>query len=280
MEFAGGFVPVAGQVGLLSMVAYYCIFAAVFALGAAFVFFLAAEKRVAPEHRSEMILSALIVGVAAVSYYLIRGFFQDALRSVANAQDPAAQRRLIQNAYLAVGQYRYVDWLITTPLLLLKTVLVLEAKPRKLWGALTILLLADVFMVVTGYIGEQQFSANGSVDVQGRLFWGFIATIGYVIIPITLLYIYRRFKAGAHPWERRAFKILAFATVTTWGVYPLGYLVPALWPQLSYNWINIVFSIADVLNKVGAGVVIYIGAARVLEDRVPKDATRQAREVA
>ncbi len=280
MKFTGGFIPVAGQVGLLSMVAYYFFFAAAFALGAAFVFFLAAEKRVAPEHRASMIISALIVGVAAVSYYLMRGFFQDALQSVANARNPAAQQRLIQNAYLAVGQYRYVDWLITTPLLLLKTVLVLEVKPRKLWGAITVLLLADVFMVFTGYIGEQQFSANGAVDVQGRLFWGFISTIGYVIVPITLLYIYRRYKEGAHPWERTAFKILAFATVTTWGVYPLGYLVPALLPQLSYNWINIAFSVADVINKVGAGVVIYIGAAKVLEDRVPKDAAQGAREVA
>ncbi len=280
MEFTGGFVPVAGQVGILSMIAYYCFFAAAFALGAAFVFFLAAEKRVAPEHRASMIISALIVGVAAVSYYLMRGFFLDALHTVADAKNPAAQQRLIQQAYLAVGQYRYVDWLITTPLLLLKTVLVLEVKPRKLWGAITILLLADVFMIFTGYIGEQQFAANGNVDVQGRLFWGFISTIGYVIIPITLLYIYRRAKEGAHDWERRAFKILALATVTTWGVYPLGYLVPALLPQMSYNWINIAFSVADVINKVGAGVVIYIGAAKVLEDRVPKDEVQGAREVA
>ena len=89
-----------------------------------------------------------------------------------------------------------------------------------------------------------------------------------------------RAKLEAHAWERRAYRILALATVTTWGVYPLGYLVPAFFPEVSFNWLHIAFNVADVVNKVGAGVVIYIGAANVLEDRVPKDATQDVREVA
>lgn len=89
-------------------------------------------------------------------------------------------------------------------------------------------------MVFTGYLGEQQLTAAGAVDVQGRLFWGTISTVGYVFIPLTLLYIYRRAKEGAHTWERKTLTVLALATVTTWGVYPLGYLVPAL-PEVSFN---------------------------------------------
>jgi sensory rhodopsin len=136
-----------------------------------------------------MVLSALIVGVAGVSYFLIREFYHEALHAVADAQNLAEAGQIIHNAYLAIGQYRYMDWFITTPLLLLKNVLVLEVKPRKLWGAITVLLLADMFMIVTGYIGEQQFTAAGEVDAQARLFWGTVLTVGYVIIPITLFYI-------------------------------------------------------------------------------------------
>ena len=120
----------------------------------------------------------------------------------------------------------------------------------------------------------------GEVDVGARLFWGTVSTVGYAVIPVTLLYIYRNYGKEAHAWERRAYRILALATVTTWGVYPLGYLVPAFLPELSFNWIHLAFNIADVTNKVGAGVIIYVGAASVLEDRVPKDATQEAREVA
>ena len=280
MNFAGRFIPIAGEVGLLSMLTYFSFLATFFALAASFVFFLAAEKRVAPEHRAGMILSALIVGVAGASYFLMRGFYHDALHAVADARSPAEGARVSHNAYLAIGQFRYIDWFITTPLLLLKTVLVLEVKPRKLWGAITVLLLADMFMIVTGYVGEQQFTAAGEVDAGARLFWGTVSTVGYAVIPITLLYIYRNYGGEAHAWERRAYRILALATVTTWGVYPLGYLVPALLPELSFNWIHLAFNVADVINKVGAGVVIYIGAASVLEDRVSKDAVQEAREVA
>lgn len=66
MEFATTFMPVAGQVGLLAMVAYY-FYVATFTLGGAFVFFPAAQKRVAPEHRASMVIPAVIVDVAAVS---------------------------------------------------------------------------------------------------------------------------------------------------------------------------------------------------------------------
>lgn len=268
------YLPLSREVGLLAAVTHYFFAVAAFSLAGAFVWFLAAQKRVAPEHRAGMVLSAVIVGVAALSYFLMRGFYADALRAV------AAARRLERAAYFAVGQFRYMDWLITTPLLLLKTVLVLEVRPRALWRALAVLLVADALMVFTGFIGEQQFTAAGAVDVPGRLFWGTVSSAFYLLVPLTLLYIYRRSGRDAQHWERRAFKILAFATVTTWGVYPLGYLVPAWLPGVSFNWIHIVFNVTDVLNKVGAGVVVYIGAARVLEDRVPKDRVQEAREVA
>ena len=280
MRFADQFIPLATDVGVLSMVTYFTLTVTMFALGGAFVFFLAAEKRIAPEHRGTMILSAVIVGVAAVSYFLIRGYYHSALEAVSAAQGVAARQARVRDAYLAIGQYRYMDWLITTPLLLLKTVMVMHIGPRKAGRAITLLLLADVFMIVTGYIGTQQLNAQGDVLGSSRLFWGLVSTIGYVFIPLILLSLYRRFRDEAHPWERRAYKLLAFATVTTWGVYPLGYMVPTLLPQLSLNWVHIVFSVADVVNKVGAGVVIYIGAAKVLEDRVPQERVQEAREVA
>lgn len=54
MQFASRFVPVAGEVGLLSMLTLFSFFATFFALAASFVFFLAAQKRVAPEHCTGM----------------------------------------------------------------------------------------------------------------------------------------------------------------------------------------------------------------------------------
>ncbi len=74
------------------------------------------------------------------------------------AQDPVGKRRIIHDAFFAIGQYRYVDWAVTTPLLLLKMVLSLKVKPREISGWIALLLGADFWMVLAGSIGDQQFS--------------------------------------------------------------------------------------------------------------------------
>ena len=280
MNFADQFVPVAADVGLLPMLTYYVIFASVFALGGGFVWFVMNRDRIVPEHRDSLVFSAIIVGVAAVSYFFIRELYHSMLSELATTTDPAARARLIRESFLAIGQYRYIDWLITTPLLLLKTVMMLRVKPGKIAGSITLLLLADIFMIVTGYIGEQQFGASGNVAASQLYFWGFISTLGYVIIPIVLYSLYRRHGSEARPAERTAFKILAFATVTTWGVYPLGYMAPVLFPALSLNWVHIAFTVFDVINKVGAGVVAYIAAAQLTEKRVPEERMVKERQLA
>ena len=280
MNFANTFVPVAANVGLLPMLTYYILFASMFAFLGGFIWFVMNRDRIVPEHRDSLVFSAVIVAVAGVSYFFIRSMYLSMLTELAKTTAPAARANLIQASFLAIGQFRYVDWLITTPLLLLKTVMSLRLKPAKAVGSIVLLLLADVFMIVTGYIGEQQFTANGAVTAGPLYLWGFISTIGYVFIPITLYSLYRRFQREAKPEERTAFKILAFATVTTWGVYPIGYMLPALAPALSLNWVHIAFTVFDVINKVGAGVVMYIAAARLTERQVPEERMQEQRSLA
>ena len=57
------------------------------------------------------------------------------------------------------------------------------------------------------------------------------------------------------------------------------YLVPALFPQSNLNWLRIAFSVADVYNKVGLGIVAYLTAARIMEKKVPDDQVMPARSV-
>ena len=280
MNFADQFIPTAASVGLLAAITNYALFVSVFGFAGTFVWALANRDRIAPEHRDSIVLSAVIVGVAGVSYFFIHQFYHSMLVELANTPDAPARQTLVRDSFLAIGQFRYVDWFITTPLLLLKTVMTLRIKPKNIKGALFLLLFADLFMIVTGYIGEQQFTAGGTY-LQGRLFfWGLISTIGYIFIPIILFSLYRRYSADAKPEERTAYKWLAFATITTWGVYPIGYMLPALAPGLSLNWVHIAFTVADMINKIGAAVVLYIAAAKIGERMVPEESVVEKRQMA
>lgn len=276
MEFGTRFLPLAGHVGLLSNVTFFVLTFSCYALLGSFVFSVAMRSHVAPEHSSSLILTAVIGLIAGISYLFIQDYYRDALREVAKTSDPAARFDLIHDSYFAIGQLRYMDWLVTTPLLLAKMPLMLKARPHEMWRSLTLLLLADVFMIVTGYIGEQQLDRDVNVLVGAHYAWGAISTLGYLIIPLVLYRLYRRFHARATADERRAYRWMALTTVTFWGVYPIGFVVEAALPGLSLNWLHIAFSVADIINKVGVGAIVYLAGARALRDRVEIESAEYA----
>jgi sensory rhodopsin len=278
MHLSNSFLPTANSVGMSAMVSYFFMIFAAYAFLGNFIFSWLSESSVAPEHRVSRYLTAIISAVAGVSYMLIAHFYHEMLNELASTTDPAKREELLRTSYNGIGQLRYLDWAVTTPLLLLKGVSVLKIQPSQAKSAIFWLLFADFFMVFTGYIGEQQLTADGHIMVGDKLIWGAISTVGYVIIPVILWNLWKRFKDTVLPEERNAYKWLSLATVTTWGVYPVGYLLTTI-DGFNLNYIHISFSIFDVINKVGAGVVVYMAAKKVLERRVPEDATQGAHVV-
>ena len=283
MQFPQTFVPTAHEVGLLAMVTEMFITIAFFGFAAATVFFLTTRNSVAPWHRSSSSLTAVICFTACVAYGFIRFYYHDMLHQIASirAEDPVARLRVIHDAFFALGQYRYVDWSVTTPLLLLKMVLILKVKPREIMGWIVLLLGADFWMIFAGSIGDQQFSAvDGSLLVGRHLLWGTLSTVGYLVIPYVLFVrLGPRYGGKADDDSGWAFRLMAYSTVTTWGVYPLGYLVPAIFPHANMNWVHLAYTVADLINKVGVGVVAYLAGTEELERRVPRESVQHARIV-
>ena len=84
----------------LQLVTFFLFFVGYISMGAAFVFFMAERNNVAPQYRTTMTISALIVGIAAFHYYYMRGVYVD-------------------HQVVSI-EYRYMDWIITVPLMALK----------------------------------------------------------------------------------------------------------------------------------------------------------------
>lgn len=274
MQFSDLFVPTAARVDVVSMLTYFFMLAAMYAFLANVLFSLSTGNLTVPEHRLTRSMGLLVAGIAGVSYYFIQNYYQHMLADLSRLGTGAEQQELIRTSYNAIGQYRYIGWSITTPLMLLTMTLLLRIDPMKAKGSLAALLLADFFMVVTGYVGEQQLDATGHIIVNQKLLWGGISTIGYLVVPLVLYRLWNRFKGQVSAVERRAFKLAAFSTVTTWGVYPVGYVLSIF--AINMNWVHISFSIADVVNKVGLSVAVYLVGKTLLDERVPKEATQPA----
>jgi len=258
MELSETFVPTAGTVGLLPMLTYYSLIVTglVFLAQTAFVF--TTRPLVEPKHQVAHILSGVIALVAGFAYFQMQGFYRDMLAELATVVDPTDRQTLMREACPAISQYRYMDWAITTPLLLLTMVRLLNVSLRSIAKPVTLMLVADLFMIVTGYIGEQQLAFNQEAIVSAKLIWGAVSTVGYAVVPWTLYKLYRQY--GAAPSLDRSFRLVALTTITFWGIYPIGYILSAI--GVDTNVVHIGFCIGDVINKTGVAALLFLTTHR------------------
>ncbi len=259
----------AAKVGLLSTVTYFVITVTAFTFVANTIFSLATKNEVPLHHRSSMVISACIAAVAGLSYFVIRSKYEAMLLLLAPVTDAGQREGIIQRAWIEIGQFRYMDWAVTTPLLLVKIALTQNVKPREIAWPLTALIAADLFMIFTGFVGEQRVGPGDAIYAGPHYFWGTVSTLGYlVVIYILFREIGPRYAARATMHERRAFRLMALSVVTFWGVYPIGYILASAFPGLNRDWLQIAFSVADVINKTGIAVIAYLAARAQEEERV------------
>ena len=234
----------------LSFVQYNLVYnmlsLAIAAMIGSFAFFVMARGQVTAKYRPALVMSALVVGIAGYHYFRIFESWHDAY-TLTEA-----------GTYIASGMpfndaYRYVDWLLTVPLLVAELVAVLALSKSKRGGLIGRLVIATVLMIATGYVGEV------SPTITGRAIWGAVSTVPFCY----MLYMLFVELSNAAANETGEVKKLLFNTrlllFATWGFYPIAYL----FPQLGISGASAVvglqvgYSIADIAAKCGYGVMIY-----------------------
>ncbi len=259
LAFSTGLIT-AEQVGIMPMIVNFTFFVAYISMGAAFVFFISQRNSVAPEYRTALTLSALIVGIAAFHYFYMKGLYSDTTLPLL-AMNGADYAKITRDSFFGIINFRYMDWLITTPLLVAKIPLAVAAG-RRVGKVVIYLILADLLMIVAGFIGEQYVANTGM-----HLLWGAISTIGYVAIVYFLFTTVKEMAKTAEPEERWAVKWMSMFVITGWGIYPIGYMIPSLLPQLDLNIVHAVYNLGDQINKIGPGIIVYLAGAQLLARR-------------
>ena len=174
-------------------------------------------------------------------------------------------RMTSNGAYTPSGEafndaYRYVDWLLTVPLLVAELVAVLQL-PKAIGGSLTSrLIVATVLMLVTGYVGEV------AGDIGTRNVWGIISSVPFAYIVYVLFVELRKAADGESGEVRHKLLMTQLLLLATWGFYPITYGIPVWFGEEALGNAGIVivqvgYSIADITAKCGYGLMIY-GIAR------------------
>jgi len=229
---------------------------AIASMGAAFLFFLLIRGRVAPQHRMAITLSTLVVGIAAYHYIRIFGSWSDAFTFT--------DGQYVQDGEPFNEGYRYVDWLLTVPLLLAELVVVLKLTKGKTRSLIARLSIAAVAMILLGYPGE-----IADADSTARTVWGIASTIPFLYI------LYVLFVELGKSLDRQSGGVktlvdgLRYIILATWGIYPIAYMLPSLIDDEAVAEVarQVSYSIGDVLAKPLFGILVLgIALAKSRED--------------
>ena len=237
------------------------------AMGAATIFLFLSRSQISPTYKTAVTISGIVTMIAL--YHYIRIFNSwDAAYTVTNGV-VAATGRPFNDAY------RYVDWLLTVPLLVTELILVMKLPGSEGTRKATKLAVLAVLMVLLGYPGE--ISNTNST----RILWWVLSMIPFLLIQFEL-FVGLKGAIGLQPENARGLVSAArWITVVTWLFYPIVYLFPLLGVSgaASRVGVQVGYSIADVLAKAGFGVFIYIIALRKSQAEVGA-ATRTSQHMA
>lgn len=224
---------------------------AIAALGATAIFLLISRSRVAPRYRNALVVSAMVCLIATYHYVRIFNNFGDSYPAGATVTDAHALSNVEFNE-----AYRYVDWLLTVPLLLVETVAVMALGRTAQRGLLYKLVPASALMILLGYPGE---IATGTGT---RALWGALSTIPFIYL-LYVLFVELSKSLDRQPKEVvHTIKMLRISLVGLWGVYPIAYLFPMIGGDFFGGSSGFVlrqtgYSLADIFAKAAYGLAIY-----------------------
>ena len=209
------------------------------AMVAATFFFWVERDRAVGKWKTSLTVAAMVTGIAAIHYFYMREVW------VLTGESPTV--------------FRYVDWLLTVPLQIVEFFLILAAITLVRASLFWKLLIGSLVMLIAGFLGEVRAEYVG-VDAMVWV-WFAIGMAGWLYI------IYEIFSGEASRLSnqygtvasKKAFNALRWIVTVGWSIYPLGYV-------LGYMGIgdaaalNIIYNLADFLNKIAFGVVIWAAA--------------------
>ena len=212
------------------------------ALVAATFFFFNERTRVSKKWSTSLNVSGLVTLVAAVHYFYMRDVW------VATGNTPTV--------------FRYIDWLITVPLLMIEFYLILSAVTKVSVGIFWRLLIGSLVMLIGGYLGEAKMMGALPAFLIGMAGWA------YILYEIFLGEASKANAALASPAVKSAFNLMRIIVTVGWAIYPVGYFVGYLTnadPIESMKNLNLVYNLADVINKIAFGVIIWAAAVKESE---------------
>jgi bacteriorhodopsin len=211
----------------------FTFFVGCMAMMAASVFFFLIMSSYDRKWKTSILVSGLITFIAAVHYWYMRDYWYS------HGSSPTF--------------FRYVDWILTVPLMCVEFYLILKvagAKKSLMWK----LIILSVIMLITGYFGEAVFREQAWL-------WGLISGVAYFAIVYEIWFgEAKKLALRAGGAVLSAHKTLCWFVLVGWAIYPLGYMAGTPgWYEGIFGGLpmDVIYNIGDAINKIGFGLVVF-----------------------
>ena len=198
------------------------------------VFFFLERQDVIAKWKTSLSVATLVTGIAFWHYLYMREMW------VETGATPTV--------------YRYIDWFITVPLQVVEFYLIVAAVTIISVSVFWRLLIASLVMLIGGYLGE-----TGIWDPSIGFSIGFIAWL-YIIYEIFKGPAAKANANSGNAASQQAFTTIKWIVTIGWAIYPLGYVLGYFGGINNPQALNIVYNLADLLNKTAFGLAIWAAA--------------------
>jgi hypothetical protein len=206
------------------------------AMAGAAAFLFLERRRVAHRWTASVTVMGVVTFVSALHYFYLR------------------------EVWASVGAvstvYRFIDWQVTAPLQTISFYLVLLAIATVPASLFWRLLVASTVMVGAAYLGAAGFMSPTL---------GFLISVACGLYILGELYLGEASKINANSGNavvQSAFNALRLIATIGWAIYPLGYFMEYLGGGVDTVSLNVIYNLADFLNKIAFGLVIYRAAVK------------------
>merc|ERR1712125_129649 len=194
------------------------------------------------------ILSFTLASMSATTMYL--WFRADAVA------DKYKSAVYISGLVTFIAAYRYMDWLLTVPLLLIEILLVMKLEGDNFSSRAWTLGFGSALMIVSGYYGE--LVVTGDLTPRWVCWFLYMSFFLYIVYEL-LVGLSAATASEADPAVAGKIKTAQVMTVISWCTYPVVYLFPMLGVQAAHAVVSIQlgYCASDIISKCGVGLVIY-----------------------
>ena len=211
---------------------------------AATAFFFLERGTVSNKWKTSLTVAGLVTGIAFWHYLYMRGMWVSSLEETGVGSSPTV--------------YRYIDWLLTVPLLIIEFYLILKAVTTVRAAIFYKLLIGSIVMLLAGYLGEAGLVGALPAFVVGMAAWF------YIIYEIFAGETAKANSASGNEAAQTAYAAMKWIVTIGWIIYPAGYFLGYLTDGSVVDTasLNLIYNLADFVNKILFGLVIFAAAAK------------------